>query len=103
MAKFCDEELAIIAIALDDEGKDQRIVKRRKWVHNAWKKRETEGEFVTLFKELVDDECKFFKYFRMSQNSFHILLNKLETHLKKKSTHWRKAITPIQRLAVCLR
>jgi len=46
---------------------------------------------------------QFFEYFRMSENSFNLLLSKLEIHLKKQDTHWRKAITPKERLAVCLR
>ena len=51
-------ELAVIAVALDEGGGAER--KRRRWaVHAAWSKRETEGEFVTLYKELIDDEVKF--------------------------------------------
>jgi hypothetical protein len=47
-------ELAAIAVALDEEEGAER--KRRKWaVHPAWSKREIEGEFVTLYKELIDD------------------------------------------------
>ena len=93
----------MIAIILDEEEEAEQKVKRRKWVHEAWQKRETEGEFATLYKELIDDETKFFHYFRMSKNCFRILLSKMETHLKKQDTHWRMAITPTERLAVCLR
>lgn len=48
MALFTTEELAMIAIALDEEEEEQIQVKKRtkcKWVHEAWQKRETEGEF----------------------------------------------------------
>lgn len=102
MTCFTDDELGIIAIALDEEEEENQR-KKRKWVHKAWMKRESEGEFITLYKELVDDEAKFFEYFRMSQNCFNILLHKIEGHLMKQDTHWRKAITPRERLAVCLR
>jgi hypothetical protein len=58
-------ELAAIAVALDEEGAER---KRRRWpVHSAWSKREIEGEFVTLYKELIDDEVKFYLYFRMNR------------------------------------
>jgi hypothetical protein len=46
-------ELAAIAVALDEEEVAER--KWRRWaVHPAWRKRESEGEFVTLYKELID-------------------------------------------------
>jgi hypothetical protein len=61
-------ELAAIAVALDEEGAER---KRRRWaVHSSWSKRETEGEFVTLCKELIDDEVKFYGYFRMNRECF---------------------------------
>jgi hypothetical protein len=44
-------ELAAIAVALDEEGAER---KRRRWsVHPACCKREIEGEFVTLTKNLL--------------------------------------------------
>lgn len=104
MEIFSDEELLQIALVLDEEMEEQvGQVEKRHWVHPAWKKRGTEGEFITLYKELVDDATKFYEYFRMSEYSFNLLLCKLEVHLKKHDTRWRKAITARERLAVCLR
>jgi len=61
-------ELAAIAVALDVEGAER---KRRRWaVHTSWTKREFEGEFVTLYKESIDDEVKFYGYFRMNRECF---------------------------------
>jgi len=57
-------ELAAIAVALDEEEGAQRK-RRNRAVHPAWSKREIEGEFVTLYKEVIDDEVKFYGYFRM--------------------------------------
>lgn len=91
----------MIAIILDEE--EEHSTNTRLWIHEAWKKRETEGEFATLYKELIDDETKFVQYFRMSRNCFITLLAKLEPHLNKQDTRWRKAIPPKERLAVCLR
>jgi hypothetical protein len=68
-------ELAAIAVALDVEGADR---KRRRWsVHPAWSKREIEGEFVTLYKELLDDEVKFYGYFPMNRECFFAILEKV--------------------------
>lgn len=93
----------MIALILDEEEEEEVVKKKRIWVHQVWKKKSTEGEFSTLYKELMDDGTKFFEYFRMSENSFNLLLGKLEIHQKKQNTHWRKAIPPKERLAVCLR
>lgn len=38
-----------------------------------------------LYTGLVDDEQKFYKYFRMNQYSFHILLRKTENNTKKQT------------------
>ncbi|XP_046688147.1 uncharacterized protein LOC124373872 [Homalodisca vitripennis] len=87
----------------DEERRKQRPVTRRKWVDNAWKRRTIEGEFYTLMPHLIDNETKFYEYFRMSLITFHKLLSKVEAHLHKEDTFWRQAITPKHRLAVCLR
>lgn len=76
--KFSQLELVAIAIALDEEVLERRIeARKRRWgVHPAWRKRDSEGEFVTLYKELIDDESKFYGYFRMSKECFSVLLEK---------------------------
>ncbi|XP_025413776.1 uncharacterized protein LOC112685931 isoform X3 [Sipha flava] len=84
----------MIALILDKDEEEDVVKKKRLWVHQALKKRSTEGEFYTLYKDLMDDGTKFFEHFRMSENSFNI---------KKQDTYWRKAIAPRERLAVCLR
>ncbi|KAF0758407.1 protein ALP1-like, partial [Aphis craccivora] len=49
---------------------------RRYWFHSAWNKRDNEREFQTVYKELIDDETKFHKYFRMSMHCFDVLFKK---------------------------
>ncbi|KAF2905233.1 hypothetical protein ILUMI_00957 [Ignelater luminosus] len=56
MSLFTNEEMAIIAIALDENEEDQCKVKERKWVHEACQKRETEAEFHTLYKKLLNGQ-----------------------------------------------
>ncbi|KAK4883787.1 hypothetical protein RN001_000058 [Aquatica leii] len=77
--------------------------KRRFWVHDMLKKRNEEGEFATLHIELMEDETKFFTYYRMSRHEFNILLQEIEGVLQKENTTFRESIQPVQKLAVCLR
>lgn len=55
MASFINDKRAL------DEEQEQNQIKKRKWVHKAWTNRKNEEEFVTLHKELVDDETFFLK------------------------------------------
>jgi len=73
------------------------------WVHKCFRNRKLEGEYWTLYKELADDEMTFYQYFRMSKHQFNYLLQKIEKDLKKKSTTFREAISPVEKLATCLR
>jgi hypothetical protein len=67
------------------------------------RKRKIEGEFATLYRELIDDEMKFYKYFRMSIQQFTILLSKVQGDLTKHNTTYTEAVTPKEKLVLCLR
>lgn len=90
-------DLAIIAVLLDeDEEQEQQgevrrknIKKRSIWVHDILKKRKTEGEFITLCRQLEDHEDKFFKYFRMSKYQFNMLYQKIKDDITKRNTPFR--------------
>ncbi|XP_024082199.1 protein ALP1-like [Cimex lectularius] len=106
--QFSELELAAIAVALDEEERENHVdrlhtAKRRWGVHPTWRKRKLEGEFATLYKELLDDESKFFGYFRMSWECFNVLLLKVKSGLTKQKTFFQEPISPSERLAVCLR
>jgi hypothetical protein len=73
------------------------------WVHKCFRNRKLEGEYWTLYKELADDEMKFYQYFRMSKHQFNCLLQKIEKDLKKKNTNFGEAISPVEKLTTCLR
>lgn len=107
MSLFNQEELAMIAIALDEEEADdqedyQQAIKRI-WVCELWKDRETAGEFHTLCQKLTGHPKYYYDYFKMSESTFYLLLQKLQDGLRKKDTHWRQSISPMERLAVTLR
>jgi hypothetical protein len=94
-------ELATIAVALDEDSAER---KRRSWaVHPAWRSTESEGEFFTLYKELIDDEVKFYGYFQTNRQCFCALLRKVSPLLIKQRTILQKPISPKERLAVCIR
>jgi hypothetical protein len=100
-----DEETLIVALlckeAEKEEGK-RRKKHRQIWVHDIWSTRDEKGEFVTLFNDLVQDEVKFKTYFRMSQEKFFYLLRILRERLQRKSSHFRKPISEIERLVITL-
>lgn len=56
---FSENELLMIALILDEEEKEEKVVKKRIWVHKTWTNRPTEGKFCNLYKELMDDEPSF--------------------------------------------
>jgi hypothetical protein len=61
---------------LDEEEKNSSLNDKKKpmWVHKSFRSRKSEGEY----KELADDEMKFYQYFRMSKRQFNYLLQKIE-------------------------
>jgi hypothetical protein len=102
---FSERQLAAGALMLDEEEKNAAVSdkKKRLWVHKCFRNRKSEGEYWTLYKELADDETKFYPYFRMSMHQFNYLLQKIEKDLKKKNITFREAILPVEKLATCLR
>jgi len=101
-----DEELVIIASLLAEEDEEERRGNKRKhkmWIHDIFKKRSQFGEYLTLFTDLLNDDVKFFQYFRMSHAKFTTLLDIVSPHILRQNTTYRKAIESEQQLSVCLR
>jgi hypothetical protein len=92
-------------LKLDEEKKNASVSDKKKhmWVHKCFRSRKSEGEYWALYKELADDEVTFYQYFSMSKHQFTYLLQKSEKDLKKKNTTFREAISPVEKLATCLR
>ena len=72
---------------LDEEEKNAALCDRKKrlWVHKCFRNRKSEGEYWTLYKELADNEMKFYQYFGMSKLQFNYLLRKIEKDSKKRN------------------
>lgn len=98
-----DEDVVIVSLIMAEEEEEASKRKRRFWVHNINRKRLTFGEFHTLFPDLVEDDVKFFQYFRMSHEKFECLLALLEEELFRETTKFRSPVKPKERLAICLR
>ncbi|KAL4103870.1 hypothetical protein QTP88_019205 [Uroleucon formosanum] len=106
--KFSLEQLALIAICLDEEEREneeerQHLKRKRIWFHPSLLKRKTEGEFYTLLPHLIEDEKKFHGYFRMNTGTFEMILSRIQKDIQKEDTTFREAITPREKLVACLR
>ncbi|CAH2093253.1 unnamed protein product [Euphydryas editha] len=67
--------LLLIFCRFDDEEATAVKRKRRFLVHPR-QQRELEGENYNLYKELLDGETQFYKYFRMTKEWFALMENK---------------------------
>ncbi|KAJ9575500.1 hypothetical protein L9F63_007635 [Diploptera punctata] len=92
LRSFTNRELGMVELALEEEDINWRRNRRRrgKWVHNAWKKRDIEEEFVSLLPHMKCDGIKFYEYFRILLYTFNELERKLEKKLRKKDTLLRQ-------------
>ncbi|KAK5649592.1 hypothetical protein RI129_000621 [Pyrocoelia pectoralis] len=95
-----EEELITVGCLLVEE--EETIKKRKVWVHNICKRRPGFSEFNALFPDLLEDEVKFFQYFRMSHGKFIGLLETLQPELIRNNTRFRRAVGTKERLAVTL-
>ncbi|XP_050676177.1 uncharacterized protein LOC126973086 isoform X2 [Leptidea sinapis] len=100
-----DWDLVLISIIADEEEGAQanNRDRRRFWVDNLWKERESKGEFNNLFNDLKYDVQKFYDYHRMDYEKFQALLNICRPYIEKQRTNFRNPIEADQRLSLCLR
>jgi hypothetical protein len=61
------------------------------------------GEFYTLFQQMLEDEKRFYIYFRMTKDCFNDILNLIGDDVCKEYTNYRRPIPPEERLAIVLR
>ena len=93
-----EENLAIYLYA-----RQRRKRYRRVSVHQILQRRSVYGEYHHLVRELYFHADKFHEYFRMTEEQFENLLGLIESNIRKKNTNWKRAITPRERLSICLR
>lgn len=78
-------------------------VKRRCWIKEWLKKRETHSHLVLLKEISVSEPVDFLNYFRMEEAMFDKLLEMVNLYLRRQDTYMRKCIPVADRLAVTLR
>jgi hypothetical protein len=81
----------------------QRRRYRRVSVHEILQRRSVYGEYHHLVQELHFHPDKYVEYFRMTEDKFDYVLGLIEDDISKENTNWKKAITPRERLSICLR
>ena len=96
-------KIAILGLLYLMEEEEKEKSERRYWVHPINTKREADGEYETLVPELKLYPERFYTYFRMGEEQFEYILEKVTPLLKKKTTNYRKTICTEQRLVVGLR
>ena len=102
-----EEEAAAIAtgVIIDEELEIQeRYGNRQHWILSTNSDRAAEGDqFQKLYEQLNAHPKEFYRYFRMSKDTFLELLEILRPYITKKDTVMRPAIKPEERLALTLR
>ncbi|XP_043247587.1 protein ALP1-like [Amphibalanus amphitrite] len=82
----------------------RRRPRRRVWVTDVLQRRKARGEFYHLVQELrLLDPDRHQTYFRMSRDSFDLILSKIGPIITRQHTNFREPIEPAQRLAITLR
>jgi len=72
-------------------------------VHNISSRRESLDEFHNLLDDLLKDEERFWRYLRMSSDTFKYILELIRTSIMKQNTNFRRSISPEERLMATLR
>ncbi|XP_050300092.1 putative nuclease HARBI1 [Anthonomus grandis grandis] len=97
------DEDAILLLALVHRRR-KRKQKRKFWVHPYFTANQEKIAFVSgRSKEIIEDPIKFQSFYRMSRDSFLVLLYKLEPLIAKQNTKFRESITPEEKLIITLR
>ena len=72
-------------------------------MHNISSRRESLDEFHNLLDDLLKDEERFWRYLRMSSDTFKYILELIRTSIMKQNTNFRRSISPEERLMATLR
>ncbi|CAI6362415.1 unnamed protein product [Macrosiphum euphorbiae] len=79
------------------------LEKKRVGVHPIDRRRKIYGEFHHLFFDLKKSPTRFFEYLRMSIETYDFILTKICHRIRKKTTNFKKPISPAERLYVTIR
>ena len=80
-----------------------KTTRRRVWVHEVLRRRTELGEFHCLLQELRLDEERFQRYLRLTGAQFEDLLARVSARNSRLDTNYRRSISAVERLSICLR
>ena len=72
-------------------------------MHNISYRSDSLGEFHNLLDDLLKDEERFWRYFRMSSDTFKYILELIHTSINEQNKNFRRSISPEELLVVTLR
>lgn len=86
----------------------RRRLKRKKkqrsfWIHPLFVDNILHSPASVTTEQLTLNPEKFKEFYRMSQESFNLLLEMVGPRIEKQDTHYREAIAPRERLLITLR
>ena len=94
----------VILISTIIKRRRRSIRHRRLWSHEWLMKREVEGFYAVMMKELQEkDEIRYSNFLRMDYETFRTLLQLVDPHISRKNTNMRLAIGSGERLTITLR
>lgn len=94
--------LALQLLLLYWLGKKRQYRRQNYWVHGTFKRRERFGEYHHLVDEILNDEDKRMSYLRMRPSTFRVLLEIVGPAIEKRTTNFRRRISPRERLVITL-
>ena len=98
--------IALIGLVVELRRRREMQGRRRKrqiWIRTILQARHEEGAYNLLIPKLLTNDDQYRNYFRMSQESFSLLLSMIEPVISKQQTTFRRPLTGSERLAVTLR
>ena len=95
-------QIALLSLLLKEKKKRSKKRKHRFWVHAINTRRQEQGAYHNLVRELELDANRYQQYFRMSAAKMDYLLDLVGPALTKK-TVIREPLPPKLKLAVCIR
>ena len=73
----------VLILALYDRRRQRRARRHRWWVHPIKRRRKAQGVYHNLVSELLQNEGKFYRYFRTTREQFTQILHFIEQDLLK--------------------
>ncbi len=99
-----DEEILLLILLLRRRKRRSRAANRKTWIKSWVSRRQTQGAFANIVRELdCEDPEKFRQFHRLDRASFEEVLTLVRPIIEKEDTQLRCSLKPVERLSVTLR